>query len=97
MAATKRNYKREAAYEDSPVQVKHREMRNAARRQMVKAGKAAKGDGRDVGHLLALGRGGSNNPRNFQMQSVAANRSFARKADGTMASETSRREQRKKR
>jgi hypothetical protein len=45
------NYKKETSYEDSPSQVKRREARNRARRKAVKAGKAHKGDGKEVDHL----------------------------------------------
>lgn len=45
-----RNYKREyETYQGTEQQKKNRAMRNAARRKMVKAGKAHKGDGKDVG------------------------------------------------
>lgn len=45
-----RNYKKEAAYEDRPAQIKRREARNAARRKAAKAGKVHKGDGKEVDH-----------------------------------------------
>lgn len=92
-----RNYKAEAKYEDTPIQVKHREMRNAAARVQAKRGLDKKGDKKDVGHILALGRGGTNKVSNFQEQTIASNRSFARKPTGKMASETSKREAAKRR
>lgn len=66
----------QAKYNSKPVQVKRRTARNAARRKMIAAGKAHKGDGKDVAHL-------NNNPKinkssNLQMQSKAKNRSFKR-------------------
>lgn len=93
-----RNYKKEAQYEDSPTQVQHREIRNAARAKMEKLGKVSKGDKKDVGHLLALGRGGTklsggaNGLSNLAVQSITENRSFARKKNGKMLSETSKKE-----
>jgi hypothetical protein len=46
-----RNYKREyAIYHGKPEQIKRRAQRNAARRKMVKLGRAKKGDGMDVNH-----------------------------------------------
>lgn len=46
-----RDYKKEyREYHSSPEQKKRRAARNAARRKMVKAGLASKGDGRDVNH-----------------------------------------------
>lgn len=62
---------------------------------MVKAGKAHKGDGKDVGHLKALGRGGLSKLYNLQMQSVAANRSFSKTKTSKMKSERSKREARR--
>ena len=51
MAAKKRDYKREyAIYHGKPEQIKRRAGRNAARRKAVAAGKAKKGDGKDVHH-----------------------------------------------
>ncbi len=46
-----RNYRKEYDnYQGVPEQIKNRSSRNKARRKMVKAGKAKKGDGRDVHH-----------------------------------------------
>lgn len=72
-----RNYRREYKnYQGKPAQIKRRASRNAARRKMVAAGKARKGDGKDVAHK-------NNNPKdnrrkNLAMQSKSKNRSFAR-------------------
>lgn len=41
---------RQRAYNSSPEQKKRRAERNASRRKMVEAGKAHKGDGKDVDH-----------------------------------------------
>ena len=59
---------------------------------MVKAGKASKGDGKDVGHLKALGRGGLSKLYNLQMQTQAKNRSFSKTSKSKMQSEVSKRE-----
>ena len=59
---------------------------------MVKAGKASKGDGKDVGHLKALGRGGLSKLYNLQMQTQAKNRSFSKTSKSKMKSEVSKRE-----
>lgn len=53
---------------------KKRALRNAARRAMVKAGKAHKGDGKDVDHKKPLSKGGSNSMKNLQMKSRHLNR-----------------------
>ena len=91
-----RNYKREyETYQGKPEQIKNRAMRNAARAKMVKAGKAKKGDGKDVGHVVALDKGGSNK-NGLRMVSKSANRSFDRDAKKNLISETSPRERKKK-
>ena len=84
-------------YAGKPDAKKKRALRNKARAMMVKAGKASKGDGKDVGHLKALGKGGLSVVYNLQMQSKEANRSFAKTKTSKMKSETSKRERTKKR
>ena len=59
---------------------------------MVSAGKAHKGDGKDVGHIKAMGRGGLSVMYNLQMQSKAKNRSFSKTSSSKMKSEKSKRE-----
>ena len=91
-----RNYKREyETYQGKPEQIKKRAMRNAARAKMVKAGKAHKGDGKDVGHVVALDKGGSNKT-GLRMVSKSANRSFDRDAKHNLVSQISPRERKKK-
>jgi len=51
MVRTDRNYKKEAAYEDRPSQVKRRMARNKARAAAAKRGLVHKGDGKEVDHL----------------------------------------------
>ena len=62
---------------------------------MTKAGKARKGDGKDVGHIKALGKGGLSKMYNLQMQSQAANRSFSKTKTSKMKTETSKRERKR--
>lgn len=74
--ATEARQRAQAKYNSKPEQIKRRTARNAARRKMVKAGKAHKGDGKDVEH-----KGG--NPMNNKMSNLAMgskkhNRSFPR-------------------
>lgn len=59
---------------------------------MVKKGEAKVGDGKDVGHIKAIGRGGKTTLANLAMQTPAANRSFRRNPAGKMVSETSKKE-----
>ena len=68
-----RNYKQEARTE-SPVRRKKRNMRNKARRMAVKAGKAKKGDGKDVHHKD--GNALNNKKSNLSVVSARSNRSY---------------------
>ena len=88
----KRDYQAELAWEkrSRPNRVKDRASRNKARSMMMKAGKAKKGDGKDVGHIKAISKGGLSTMYNLQMQSQSSNRSFSRNKDGSMKSERSR-------
>lgn len=92
----RRNYVQERLAED-PKRRKDRAARNKARAMLMKKGLVHKGDGKDVGHKRAISRGGRTTPSNLMVQSAAANRSFARKSSGAMASETSRKERKGKR
>ena len=83
-----RDYKKEAQYESSPEQVRNRVARNKARREAEKAGKVHKGDGKDVDHVRALGMGGSTSKSNTRVVSEHENRSFPRKSNGKMKSNT---------
>ena len=47
----RRDYKQEAAYEDTPAQVKRREARDRARRKAIKDGRVRKGDGKELDHV----------------------------------------------
>lgn len=66
----------QAKYNAKPEQKKRRAARNAARRKMIKAGKARKGDGKDVGH--ANGNPRDNRSSNLRMETKKGNRSFRR-------------------
>lgn len=71
----KRNYAKEYRdYHAKPEQKKRRAQRNAARRKMVDAGRAHKGDGKDVNHR---DRNTSNNSTsNLSVTSRKANRGW---------------------
>lgn len=73
---TKARQEAQAKYNRKPEQKKRRAQRNAARAKMVKAGKARKGDGKDVAHRD--NNTANNSSSNLSMQSKARNRSFAR-------------------
>lgn len=76
MKNTPARQKAQAKYNSKPEQKKRRAQRNAARRKMIAAGKARKGDGRDVAHKN--GNPKDNKSSNLKMQSPSKNRSFAR-------------------
>ena len=92
----KRDYEMEyKTYQGTPEQIKKRAMRNAARAKMMKAGKVKKGDGKDVAHVVALDKGGSNTT-GLRVESKSANRSFKRDSKRNLVSETSNRERKRK-
>ena len=76
--------KAQAKYNSKPEQIKKRTERNAARREMEKAGKVHKGDGKDVDHKTPLAKGGSNSPSNLRVKSKSDNRSFKRNSKAGM-------------
>ena len=74
-----RNYRAEYDnYHSRPEQIKKRDMRNAARREMEKKGLVRKGDGKDVDHKQPLVKGGGNGTGNLRVVPKSVNRSFAR-------------------
>lgn len=72
--------KTQAKYGSKPEQIKHRAERNAARAKMVAAGKARKGDGKDVAHRD--NNTSHNSFKNLLLQPPAKNRSFKRNSRG---------------
>jgi hypothetical protein len=81
-----RNYRKEYDnYQGTDKQKKNRAKRNAARREMEKAGKVSKGDGKDVAHKKPLAKGGSNKKSNLTVSSKSKNRSFKRTKKAKMA------------
>lgn len=95
----KRSYKKELAWEkrNGKKRQDDRVQRNAARAKVAKANGTTptklKGD---VGHKKAVSRGGKNGLANLFVQDPGENRSFSRNKDGSMRSEVSKRERRKK-
>lgn len=99
MTNGRRNYKRELQWEKTKKKnrVKDRAQRNAARAKVAKAnGKKPTQLNGDVGHKKAVSRGGTNGLANLFIQNPSANRSFSRNKDGSMKSETSKRERKGK-
>ena len=92
-----RDYKREnLLYNSKPEQIKARSERTTTRRQSNAAGLTHLHDGMDIDHIKPLSKGGSNTKANERVVSASANRSFSRNADGSLKSQTSKRETKKK-
>lgn len=70
----------QARYNSKPEQVKRRMARNRARAEMIREGKAKKGDGKDVAHKN--GNPHDNKRSNLTMQSKRQNRSYPRTKGG---------------
>ena len=88
-------------YKDSPLEHKKRMERQRARRAIDKKypdkngnGQADIREGKDVSHVKALDKGGSNK-NGLSIQSAAKNRSFKRDAKGNIVSEISSKERKK--
>ena len=74
-----RDYRKEYDnYQSRPEQIKKRDARNAARRELEKEGRVRKGDGKDVDHVKPFAKGGSNARSNLRVVDKSTNRSFAR-------------------
>ncbi len=90
-----RPYKKEyEQYQGKPEQIKKRTQRNAARAKLMKDGKVSKGDGKDVAHVKAFDKGGSNGD-GLKIESASKNRSFKRDSKRNLVSEVSKRERKK--
>lgn len=93
MPSKKRDYKAEyEKYQGTPEQIKNRSERNKARRLAAKKGMDIAG--KDVHHVKAMSKGGSNGT-GLKAVDAGNNRSFSRNKDGSMKSEVSKRERKK--
>ena len=93
MTGGKRDYKKEyAKFHSRPEEIKNRTARTTARRQANAAGITHKGDGTNLDHKIPLSKGGSTAKSNLRVVSESSNKSFSRNKDGSMKSQTSRRE-----
>lgn len=91
-----RDYAKEyREYQGTEAQKKNRAQRNKARRAAMRAGKVSKGDGKDVAHVKAFDKGGSNGD-GVRIEPRSKNRSFRRDKQSNLVSETSKRERKKK-
>jgi hypothetical protein len=79
--ATKRDYAAEYATQQKRGELPDRMERQRARRALDAKGVSRKG--KDVAHVKALSKGGSNDD-GVRLESPSKNRSFKRKSDGSM-------------
>ena len=93
-----RPYKLEFEMEKKRGEHADRMERQRARRALDKKGKDANGngkadvrEGKDIAHVKALSKGGTNKD-GVRVQTAAKNRSFKRSSSGALVSETSKRE-----
>lgn len=92
----KRDYKREyAKYQGTAEQRANRSERTVARNQANADGRTSKGDGTNLDHRVPLSKGGSSAKSNLRVVSESRNKSFSRNKDGSMKSQTSKRERKK--
>lgn len=88
----KRDYEQEAKTAAARGENKDDAERHKLRREAVKKGIVRTGDGKDLDHKTPLSKGGSNTLSNARATSQGENRSFARNPDGSLKSQTSKRE-----
>jgi len=96
-----RPYKKEYQQQKARGEHERRMERQRARRAIDKNGrdadhdgKADRREGKDVAHVRALDKGGSN-ADGVRIQSASANRSFRRDSKGNLVSETSKKERKR--
>ena len=87
-----RPYKKEYEQEKERGEHPNRMERQRARRKLDAEGVSRKG--KDVAHVKALSKGGSN-ADGIRLESPSKNRSFKRTSSGAMASDTSKKERKK--
>lgn len=83
-----RDYKKENLYKSKPDQIKKRVLRNKARRQAIKDGKAKVGDNTSVEHKKPLSKGGTNSKGNLKIVSFEDNSSFDRNSNKSVRRNT---------
>jgi len=96
-----RPYKKEYQQQKERGELERRMERQRGRRAIDKRDtgtvtkKSPKRDGKDVAHVVALDKGGSNK-NGLRIESASKNRSFKRDSQGNLVSETSKKESKKK-
>ncbi len=94
MTDGKRDYQKEKRWEHekNPQRLRDRVKRVQARREAIKAGVVKRFDGKHLDHKVPLSKGGNNKLSNFRAVSPSSNTSFSRNSDGSLRSQTSKRE-----
>ena len=94
MTNGKRDYQKEKRWEHekNPQRLRDRVKRIQARRDAIKQGIAKRFDGKQIDHKTPLSKGGSNALSNLRSVTPSKNMSFARNRDGSLRSQTSKRE-----
>jgi hypothetical protein len=97
-----RPYKKEYQQQKARGEHERRMERQRGRRAIDKKGKDTNGngkadmrEGKDVAHVKALDKGGSNK-NGLRIQSASKNRSFKRDSKGNLVSEVSKKERKKR-
>ena len=97
-----RPYKKEYEQQKARGEHERRMERQRARRELDKTGRDTNGngkadarEGKDVAHVKALDKGGSNK-NGVRIQSASKNRSFKRDSKGNLVSEVSKKERKKR-
>jgi hypothetical protein len=97
-----RPYKKEYEQQKARGEHERRMERQRARRELDKKGRDTNGngkadarEGKDVAHVKALDKGGSNK-NGVRIQSASKNRSFKRDSKGNLVSEVSKKERKKR-
>lgn len=93
MTNGKRDYAKEyRLYHSRPEQRHNRSERTVLRNQANAKGITRAHDGKDLDHIRPLSKGGANSLSNARAVSRSANRSFSRNSNGSLKSQTSKRE-----
>jgi hypothetical protein len=79
--STKQKLAYQAAYNAQPEQKEAGVERRRARRQAIREGKVAIGDGKDLAHKTPMSKGGSTTKKNLKVESAKKNRAW-RKTSG---------------
>lgn len=97
MTNGKRDYKKEnEKYNSKPSERKKRSERSVARVRANREGLTSKGDGKQLDHIKPLSKGGTSDRKNLRVVSASRNTSFSRNSDGSLKSQTSKRERKKR-